>query len=106
MSGREVSGETTWQRTADAVMRHIADETLLVPICGDIAQLDQLFALNAVGEALWERLADPVELSELVTHVSTTFDVAPATAEIDIREFLDGLGRAGLLAAKGETGGV
>ena len=39
------------------MMRNIADETILVPISGNLANMERIFTLNDVGACFW-RLMD------------------------------------------------
>ena len=43
-----------------AVTRRFGAETLLVPVCGGVGDLDSVYTLNAVGTSIWEAIAQPV----------------------------------------------
>ena len=93
------STTTRFRRHEGLVSRTIADETLLVPVHGDVADLQRVFALNEVGAFLWAELQSPRSLAELSTAVEAAFDVDAATALADSRAFLDDLLRRRLAEA-------
>ena len=49
------------------------------------------YGLDAVGARVWEMLATPRRVSELVRAVSDEFDVTPAQCERDVLALLDDL---------------
>ncbi|NLO28762.1 MAG: PqqD family protein [Actinobacteria bacterium] len=86
-----------FRRVGDVVQRDVAGETLLVPIRGNLAQLQELFALNEVGRWLWERLDEECGLEDLVGGLTVEFDIDAEQARRDIQVFLDDLAEAGLM---------
>ena len=88
---------TVYVRTADAVTRQVAQETLLVPIRGQLADLQQIFSINAVGALLWERLDGEHDIEALCAAVAEEFDVTAAGAEPSVRAFLAELVQADLI---------
>ena len=81
-----------WQKIynkhEDIVFRKIADENILVPIRGRLADMQQLFILNPVAEFIWERLGGWHTLAEIKTEVTDNFDIAKDVAAVDILEFI------------------
>ena len=88
-----------FRRSDDVILRSIADETLLVPIRGHLVNLQYIFTLDPVGEAIWRRLDAARSLDDLVTGVCDEFDVERPRAERDCREFLQALVDAQLAEA-------
>lgn len=84
-------------RRAGVAIRKIADESLLVPTSGELAHLQRIFVLDAVGEFVWERLDGVRNLAKVADEVTEEFDVAPADAGADIDEFVQSLLEAGLV---------
>lgn len=84
-------------RKNGVVRREIAGETFLVPVAGKIASLKRVFILNEVAGVVWESLARPSELEDLVASVVKAFAVEPGTARADVAELLGALEENGLL---------
>jgi hypothetical protein len=85
------------RRIQDVVVREIAAEVFLVPIRGRLADLDELFVLNSVGQWVWKRLDGTVSAAELAEEVSARFEVEVDEARYDVTAFIDELEAAGLL---------
>ena len=89
--------ETVYTRADDVIRRQIAGETLLVPIRGELALLDRIFALNPVAAFIWEQLDGRRSVGDIRQGVLEKFEVGPEAAEADIREFIDALRQANLI---------
>src|SRR6267142_1452195 len=79
------------------VTRHIAGETLIVPVTGHVMDLESIFVLNPVGSRIWELLRSPTTADRIAEIVADEFAVSPQTATDDVVEFLDSLGSRGLI---------
>ena len=84
-------------RNSDVISRKIAGELFLVPVKGKIADMENIFALTAVAEYIWDRLDGRKSLNEILNAVVDRFDVEHEQAESDIREFIMELMGAGLI---------
>jgi hypothetical protein len=89
--------EEVYIRAGDVIQRQIAGETLLIPIRGQLALLDRIFALNPVAAFIWEQLDGRRSMGDIRQGVLAAFAVAPESAEADIREFVDSLRQANLI---------
>jgi hypothetical protein len=85
------------RRSRDVVDRRVAGETFLVPIRGCLADLKGLYALNAVGSFLWERIDGQTDAGGLARAVAEAFEVAPEVAAVDTAELLATLQERGLI---------
>ena len=81
--------ETQFERNPDFIYRRIVDESVLVPIHRDVANMDSIYTLNGVGATIWERLAEPASLKELQQAVLDEYDAAPELVNADVTQFLD-----------------
>jgi hypothetical protein len=81
----------------DVILREIAGEVFLVPIRGRLADLQELFVLNDVGEWIWQRLDGTSSLDSLATELCETFDVSIDDATADLEAFIGELDAARLL---------
>ena len=81
----------------EVVTRQIVGETLLVPIYGDLANMEKIFALDEVAAFIWEQLDGKKSLKDILDGVLDAFDVKKEQAETDIFEFIDELLKADLV---------
>lgn len=89
--------KSSFRKRREIVSREIASETILVPIKGQLADMQQIFSLNPVGACIWGRLDEDSDLDALVAGVVGRFDVTREEAERDVREFVEELLKAGLI---------
>ena len=71
-------------------------ETLLVPIYGELANMEKIFTLDSVAAFIWEQLDGKKSLEDIRDGVLDAFDVKKEQAETDIFEFIDELLEADL----------
>ena len=77
-----------YTKSDSLVHRQIADETILVPIRRHVADLESIYALDGVGPRIWELVDGQRTVSDIVASIVAEYDVDPATAEADVREFV------------------
>ena len=82
------------------VTRHIAGETLLVPVGRTILEHNGLLTLNACGSFLWDRLERAAKEEDLVEALLEEYDVDPDTAGRDVADFLARLRALGVLSSE------
>ena len=85
------------RRLQDVIVREIAGEVFLVPIRGRLADLQELFVLNDVGEWVWQHLDGAFSADELADGLADAFEVTSEDALADVEAFLGELHEAGLL---------
>jgi len=88
---------TTFRKKENIVTRLIAGETLLVPIYGELANMEKIFTLDPVATFIWEHLDGNKSLKEIRDGVLNAFDVKKEQADMDISEFIDELVKADLV---------
>lgn len=86
-----------YRRSDNVVTRQIAGETLLVPIRGDLAGIQRIFALDEVSCFVWERLDGSRDCESLAAEVCAVFDATPEQAAADIDQFIGELRDATLV---------
>ena len=91
---------TVYVKSEDVVARQIAGETLLVPVRGDLAGLQRIFALDKVSQFIWERLDGQSDLPEICSAVVAEFEVSQGRAQADAERFIAELLDAGLIAER------
>jgi hypothetical protein len=99
-SASEVSGidwRDVYRPVGDLVRREIAGETILVPIRGNLADMQRIFSLNAVASCIWEHLDGQKSLEDARRSVAGRFAVTEEDAGDDILAFLREVLEAGLV---------
>jgi hypothetical protein len=91
------TGDVRFVRSADLVSRDVAGDTVVVPICRGVGDLDSIFTFNTVGTYLWNLLADGRTEAELTGSVTKRFQVSERVAQNDVRNFLTDLLGVGLV---------
>ena len=86
-----------YRRNTDVIGRQVLGETLLVPIRGELAELQRIFALNPVAEFIWSLLDGEHALSVVRDSMAARFEVEPAQAEADLAKFVAQLSAMGLI---------
>lgn len=84
-------------RNPDFIFRRIIDETILVPVHRDLAEMDCIYTLNELGALLWEKLETPASKIELRKAILDTYDAAEETAAEDLDRFLEEMQSIGAL---------
>jgi hypothetical protein len=85
-----------FKKNNNIVTRRIADELFLVPIRGELANMQKIFTLNPVAEYIWQEL-DSKNLNDICSGVTSSFNVQKEQAESDIQYFIAELLEADLI---------
>lgn len=86
----------TFKIKSGYVSREVAGELLAIPIAPELDS-SNIVILNPVSGLLWEKLQGECTLQQLVKAVVEDFAVDEATAESDIKEFLQMLKESNML---------
>ena len=78
------------------VSREVAGEFLAIPVAPEL-EASNIVILNPVSMLLWEKLQNECALPQLVEAVTENFAIDEATAESDIKEFLQMLKESNML---------
>lgn len=71
------------------VTREVGHELVLVPLTGNVAQMNELFTMNETGKFIWENIDDNTTVDELAEKMVEAFEVSPEIAKRDIVGFLE-----------------
>ena len=93
----KVDLDPVYRRSPDVKDRQVLGETLLVPVRGELADLQRIFALNPAAEYIWSQLDGARDLAAVRDGLVARFEVEPAQAEADLGEFIAQLSAAGLI---------
>jgi len=73
------------------VAREVGNELIIVPLSGNVAQMNALFTLNETGKFIWDNATDTNSIDDLATQMTDTFNIDSQTARKDIETFLQKL---------------
>jgi hypothetical protein len=93
-------------RNPAIVSRVIAGETLVVPICAGIGDMEAVYTFNGLGAQLWHSLEQSRTEEDLIALVMQNFNVTVGVAESDVRAFLADLKQTGLVTSASRQEGV
>ncbi|MEQ1352636.1 MAG: PqqD family protein [Candidatus Acidiferrum sp.] len=91
-------------RNSATVSREIAGETIVVPICAGVGDMEAVYTFNELGGQLWRLLEESRATQDLVDWVIQHFDVSPGAAAADVHAFLNDLMEIGLIQTVGLYG--
>jgi hypothetical protein len=80
----------TWQRDRRVLWRRSGDRVVLMPP----GRMD-IILLEGTGAVTWHLLDAPMEHDELVRSLAASFDIAAATVDVDVKDFLNELAGIG-----------
>ena len=81
----------------DLVTWQIVGETLIIPISGELASMDNIFSLNNSGAYIWQQLDGQRSLTQIHRGLVDEFDVAADESSADLLELIEALQVAGLV---------
>ena len=84
-------------KESDFVTRCIKGETIIVPVKGNVGDLDSIYTLNEVGTLVWELIDGQNRVSQIVEAICNKYDITPEEAEKDVIELVGSLKTAGLI---------
>lgn len=73
------------------VAREVGNELIIVPLTGNVAQMNALFTLNETGKFIWENITAERSVDDLVDVMTDEFEIDRETAQRDIELFLNKL---------------
>ena len=85
-------------RTEDVVQRHVAGEDILVPVRGNVADMQRLFALEGAARFVWELLDGNKSLKDIAGAIASEFGIDEERAFSDVGKFMKDMLKQGLVA--------
>lgn len=79
------------------ILRSVAGEHMLVPVGDTVFQYNGIFTLTESAKLLWENLENCSDEAELTDVILRQYDIDRATAEKDVRIFLNKLREFGII---------
>jgi hypothetical protein len=99
-----MSSAHSFRKKGEFVTRSIAGETLVVPVRGQVGDLDAIYNLNEVGAFIWEQVDGRKSVAQVVESVCEEFEVAREQAEKETSAFIASLEAAGMIEPSGPEG--
>ena len=86
MKKKEITTETVISQIEEIVDSDIDGETVMMSI-----ENGEYYGLDDIGSRIWELIARPIKVSDLIDTLLERFDVDRETCEIDVLKFLNEL---------------
>ena len=80
--------QSLYKMKSGFVAREVGNELILVPLTGNVAQMNALFTLNDTAKFIWENITEENTEDDLINLMTEEFDIERETAEKDIKIFL------------------
>jgi hypothetical protein len=80
-------------RSPSIVTRKTGDEYVLVPITNNIADMNSVYTLNDTGAFIWEQINGIRSVEEIISALTTEYDIDKKTAEADIFFFIENMNK-------------
>jgi len=87
----------TFRKKDNFVVRQIAGDTILVPLRGNLADLQRLYVLDGAGGCILEKMDGSRTLDQICRCLTEEYDVPESEAKRDVQEFLSQLTEAGIV---------
>ncbi len=97
MTVKENVADKIWRASENVITRKIADETILVPISGNLANMQRLFSINEVGAAIWALMDGKKNVRSIKQAIIKEFDVQEDQLDDDIYAFIENLRQSALV---------
>jgi len=88
-------------KTENVVYRKVADEVLLIPICGDVADMKRIYVLNEVGDFIWEHIDGKRSIGDILDAILERYEVSREEAEGDLKDFIKTMAERNLIEVTG-----
>lgn len=73
------------------VTRKTGNEYVLVPITNNIADMNSVYTLNETGAFIWELIDGKRSVEEIITALTTEYDIDKKNAETDVFSFIENM---------------
>lgn len=79
--------DTIYNKKENLVTKLIGNETVIVPINNNVADMDKVFTLNPVASFIWEQLDGRKNTTEILGLILKNFNINKEQAEKDLKQF-------------------
>ena len=88
-------------RNSSCVTRTIGGETIIIPVSGNVADLESIYTLNELGSSVWNRIDGKTPLATIIEEFRELYEVTKTELERDIVAFMEELKSLGLVHSHG-----
>ena len=96
MKKNNISTKSIVNQIEDIVASDIDDEVVMMSV-----EQGQYYGLDSIGSRVWELIAKPIKVSELIADLLLKYDVDREACERDVLAFLEELNEDGILKVVG-----
>jgi hypothetical protein len=93
----EIAPADVFRRRDNLVTREIAGETIVVPISGELADLQRVYSLNPTGAFIWQHVNGDNTLDAIHRALVKDFKIGEKDAWADLAELVAELAQAALI---------
>jgi len=86
-----------FSHSGEFVLRRVGSEAVLVPIRNRVGDLDSVYVMSPVGLRIWSLIDGVNDVETIAARVGEEFEVEPAVAAQDVKEYLAALEEAELI---------
>lgn len=80
--------DAVYKHSHDIVTRKTGNEYVLVPLAGNIADMNSVYTLNETGAFIWEQIDGKKNLGMILDLVVDEFETDRERAESDLNDFI------------------
>ncbi len=89
------------ERAPGVMLRRIAGQAMLIPVTGELVDLQRIYALNETGSLVWERADGSRTVADIARGVADATEGAERAAVArDVRDFVTRLAAEGLVTER------
>lgn len=77
-----------YAKTTGFVEKQVGDETILVPISNQVAQMSEVFTLNELGSFIWQHIDGVKNVQDIINEVLKNYDSTEQIVINDVLEFV------------------
>ncbi|MGN1443823.1 MAG: PqqD family protein [Acutalibacteraceae bacterium] len=75
----------------EVVFRSVAGENMLIPVGETVGEYNGIFSMTEVGAEIWKAIENGLDEEKIVRKISAEYEIDEATAEADVKEFIEKL---------------
>ncbi len=91
-AAENLAAEAKFKRSTSAIASELDDSVVMLDV-----EDGRYFGADGVGYRIWQLLASPSSLEELVDRLCEEYEVSAQQCEAEVREYLTSLLKAGLI---------
>ena len=88
---------TVFAHSGEFVLRNVGTEAVLVPIRNRVGDLDSVYVMSPVAVRIWSLIDGVNDVETIAARVGAEYEVEPAVAAQDVKEYLAALEEAELI---------